>query len=90
MDISNGEDDLGPAEVGACSAEEVAVRNSKNNATDIMGTGTVEEETSQEDVPDVQQPSVAIHPPRAIAQLASNHKPDLDAGQRPSIEGHAR
>ncbi len=84
MDISDGEDDLGPdllapiplpevgvGEVGVGDVEEVAVQDGENGATDNVGT--IEGKNSHENVPDIQQPGVGVNTPRAIAQLASNH-----------------
>ena len=68
MDISDGEDNLGPdflapiplpevgvGEVGVGDVEEVAVQDGENGATDNC-----------EDIPVIQQPGVGVLTPRAI------------------------
>ena len=78
MDISDGEDNLGPdflapvplpevgvGEVGVGDAEEVAVQDGENGATDNVGT--IEEEILREDVPVIQRPGVGVLTPIAFA-----------------------
>lgn len=85
MDISVGEDDLGPdfltpfplPEVDDGSAEELTIQNSKNNTTDNVGN--VEEAIVGNIAPYVQRPSVGSHLPRASTQ-SSSQESSLDAG----------
>ena len=74
MDISEGEDDLGPdflapiplpavsvRENGVGDVEDVAVQDGENGATDNVGT--IEEEILCEDVPVIQRPSIGVLTP---------------------------
>ena len=95
MDISEGEDDLGPdflapvplPEVGVGEVGDVGVGDAEEVAVQEDNVGTIEQQILRENVPVVQRPGVGAPNQSAIARSASNNERDSDAVQRPSIEG---